>query len=83
VALDTGSFDTWVDPTCSTAGAPSSVTLCEGYPVYSVGLSSSAVNTGIAMSLAYSIGTATGQYYTDNFVLGGKLPASPPPPPLC
>jgi hypothetical protein len=71
VALDTGSSDTWVDPTCSTSGPQSSIDLCNSFPVYNPTDSSTAIDIGLSMSLAYGLGTAEGEYFTDNFLVGG------------
>lgn len=70
LAVDTGSSDIWVDPTCSTGTEPAT---CALYARYNPGSSSSAVNTNVAMNLLYGVGSASGTYYTDNMVLGGEL----------
>ncbi|KAH8747426.1 aspartic peptidase domain-containing protein [Hyaloscypha sp. PMI_1271] len=71
VAIDTGSSDTWVNPTCSTSGTTADTTLCNGLPVFQPGSSSTLQDTGVPMNLAYGRGTAQGKYYKDTVVLGG------------
>lgn len=77
ITLDTGSSDTWVDPTCSKAPTQLSVDLCNSEPRYAPGSSTTAKDTGLSMSLSYGIGNAIGEYWTDDFVIGGR--ASPAP----
>lgn len=68
LAIDTGSSDIWVNPTCSTGTEPAT---CALYARYNPGTSTSAVNTNVGMSIQYGIGSASGSYYTDNMILGG------------
>ncbi|CZR62854.1 uncharacterized protein PAC_12751 [Phialocephala subalpina] len=68
LALDTGSSDTWVNPTCVTGQRTD---LCAGIPQYKPASSSSSKNLGKPMSLAYGIGRAQGIFYTDDVHLGG------------
>lgn len=72
LAIDTGSSDIWVNPTCSTGTEPAT---CALYARYNPGTSTSAVNTNVGMSIQYGIGSASGSYYTDNMILGGELSA--------
>ncbi|KUJ09240.1 acid protease [Mollisia scopiformis] len=68
LALDTGSSDTWVNPTCITGQRSD---LCAGIAQYVPASSSSSKNLGNSMSLAYGIGRAQGTFYTDDVHLGG------------
>jgi len=69
IQIDTGSSDLWVGPTCSTSG---SVTFCQSYPVYDPHASSTALDTGYQMDLAYGEGSCSGEYWLDNVILGGE-----------
>ncbi|OCL07673.1 acid protease, partial [Glonium stellatum] len=71
VALDTGSSDTWVNPTCSAAGIQDSIDLCNSFPLYDPSASTTSDDTGISISLAYGKGAAEVEYFTDDFLLGG------------
>ncbi|KAE8454490.1 hypothetical protein EG329_000113 [Mollisiaceae sp. DMI_Dod_QoI] len=68
LALDTGSSDTWVNPTCITGQRSD---LCAALSQYVPASSSSSKDLGKAMSLAYGIGRAQGVFYTDDVHLGG------------
>lgn len=73
VQLDTGSSDLWVDPQCANAGSSSSVALCNSYPAYDPYSSSTAYDTGSAMSLEYGTGSCAGEYLVDTVSFGGVL----------
>jgi hypothetical protein len=72
VALDTGSSDTWVNPTCSTSGSPSSINLCNALPVYVPANSSTAQYQHYGTTLGYGKGSTDIDYYADNFLIGGR-----------
>jgi Eukaryotic aspartyl protease len=72
VAIDTGSSDTWVNPTCSTSDTPAQIALCNSLPRFVPGSSSTLKDTGLPMNLAYGRGAAQGEYFKDTLVLGGK-----------
>jgi hypothetical protein len=46
--------------------------LCNSIPPFQSGSSTTLKDTGIAMDLSYGIGSAEGEYFKDNFVLGGN-----------
>ena len=65
--LDTGSSDTWVNPTCTSS---TNIALCESYPFYNIGFSRTWADIGNPFSVTYGLGTAAGEYLTDDFTLG-------------
>lgn len=71
VALDTGSSETWVNPECSTSGPANSVNLCNSLPVYDSSKSSTAVDKLASNVLNYGKGSASIEYFSDNFLVGG------------
>ncbi len=72
IALDTGSSETWVNPECSTSGPQSSIDLCNGFPRFNPGASSSAVDLGQENTLNYGKGSADIEYFKDSFVIGSS-----------
>jgi hypothetical protein len=71
VAIDTGSSDTWVNPTCSAADDATDAALCSTLPVFDPKSSSTLVDTGTTFDLDYGSGNAQGEFYKDSWVLGG------------
>jgi hypothetical protein len=71
VAIDTGSSDTWVNPTCSASDDATDAVLCSTLPVFHPLSSSSLVDTGTTFDLDYGSGNAKGEFYKDSWVLGG------------
>lgn len=71
--LDTGSSDTWVNPTCSGAQDP---TLCNSYPAWNVGKSSTWQDTQDPIDSVYGSGSVQGEYLTDDFILGADTTIS-------
>jgi len=72
VQIDTGSSDLWVNPNCIAAGSADQVAFCQYFPVYDPHFSSTAVDTGISMSLSYETGSCSGEYLLDTVAVGGK-----------
>ncbi|KAK4176937.1 putative eukaryotic aspartyl protease [Triangularia setosa] len=66
--LDTGSPDTWVNPTCDTANVPDD---CRTFPVYDWRKSTSLNATRVTDILVYGKGNATIQYVRESVKLGG------------
>jgi hypothetical protein len=71
--LDTGSSDTWVNPTCSGAQDP---TLCNSYPTWNVGKSTTWQDTQDPIDIVYGSGSVQGEYLTDDFILGADTTIS-------
>jgi hypothetical protein len=65
--LDTGSPDTWVNPSCATANVPSD---CRSFPQFNPSKSSSLKSTGVSDVLVYGIGNATVQYVEETVTIG-------------
>jgi len=65
--LDTGSPDTWVNPTCQFANVPSD---CRSFPRYDYTKSSSVNVTRASDILVYGIGNSTVQYVYETVKLG-------------
>lgn len=65
--LDTGSPDTWVNPTCQTANVPSD---CRAFPRYDYTKSSSVNVTRASDVLLYGIGNSTIQYVFETVKIG-------------
>lgn len=70
VQLDTGSFELWVNPTCTGLGL-SDATFCEATGSFNTSQSSTAVNMKTGKTLAYGIGTANITYFKDSIALPG------------
>ena len=70
VQLDTGSFELWVNPTCSSLDAADEK-FCDAVGSYNTSLSSTAVDMDSTKTLSYGIGSADITYFTDNIALPG------------
>lgn len=68
--LDTGSFELWVNPDCTTVEGADAV-FCERVGQYDASKSSTAVSLGTSRTLRYGIGTANITYVTDTITLAG------------
>lgn len=74
VQLDTGSFELWVNPTCSTLAA-SDQEFCNAVGFYDATKSSTAVNLQNTKTLNYGIGSANITYFKDSIALPGAATA--------
>lgn len=74
VQLDTGSFELWVNPTCSTLDA-SDQQFCNAVGFYDATKSSTAVNLQTTKTLNYGIGSANITYFKDSIALPGAQTA--------
>ncbi|KAK7698540.1 hypothetical protein SLS64_012408 [Diaporthe eres] len=74
VQLDTGSFELWVNPTCSTLDA-SDQEFCNAVGFYDATKSSTAVNLQNTKTLNYGIGSANITYFKDSIALPGAATA--------
>lgn len=74
VQLDTGSFELWVNPTCSGLSF-SDATFCEATGSYQVSESSTSVTTNLGKTLTYGIGSANITYVKDSISLPGAATA--------
>ncbi|CAN8096469.1 unnamed protein product [Discula destructiva] len=70
VQLDTGSFELWVNPTCTDLSLSDSV-FCDATGSFETSKSSTAVNTNTAKTLSYGIGSANITYFKDSIALPG------------
>lgn len=70
VQLDTGSFELWVNPTC-TGLSLSDATFCKATGSFVTSESSTAVNMKTTKKLAYGIGSANITYFKDSIALPG------------
>lgn len=71
VQLDTGSFELWVNPDCSTLQGISDVRFCKAVGHYDPSSSSSAIELSLTKTLRYGIGGANIQYVVDTVGLAG------------
>jgi hypothetical protein len=67
--LDTGSPDTWVNPSCATANVPAD---CRALGRFDYTKSTSLNETGVEDILVYGIGNATIQYVYETVTIGCK-----------
>lgn len=74
VQLDTGSFELWVNPTCSTLDT-SDQQFCNAVGFYDTTKSSTAVNMQTTKTLNYGIGSANITYFKDSIALPGAATA--------
>ncbi|KAI1844743.1 hypothetical protein JX266_009199 [Neoarthrinium moseri] len=72
VQLDTGSFELWVNPDCSTLEATSDIRFCQAVGSYNPSSSSSSVVSTSTKTLRYGIGSANIQYVTDDITFAGS-----------
>ncbi|KAH8899082.1 acid protease [Thozetella sp. PMI_491] len=70
VQLDTGSFELWVNPDCTTVSG-SDARFCQGVGQYDPSKSSSAQSLGTGKVLTYGIGSANITYFRDTIALPG------------
>ncbi|KAI3343255.1 aspartic peptidase domain-containing protein [Ustulina deusta] len=71
VQLDTGSFELWVNPNCTSLQGTSDVRFCRAIGHYDPSSSSSAVELSTTKTLRYGIGEANIQYVIDTVGLAG------------
>ncbi|RYP22274.1 hypothetical protein DL765_001788 [Monosporascus sp. GIB2] len=71
VQLDTGSFELWVNPECSSLAGPSDRKFCEAVGHYNPSASSTSVQLAGTKTLVYGIGSARIQYVADDIRLSG------------
>lgn len=64
--IDTGSFELWLNPSCSSLKSESDKTFCQATGQYSPDDSSSSEDTGESANLNYGIGQAKIDYYEDD-----------------
>ncbi|KAK1774781.1 aspartic peptidase domain-containing protein [Copromyces sp. CBS 386.78] len=76
--LDTGSFELWVNPDCTTLSSPSDSLFCQRIGHYNPSSSSTAIPLGgTTKTLHYGIGSATISYVTDVVSLAGATSSLP------
>lgn len=71
VQLDTGSFELWVNPDCTTVSGADAL-FCQRVGQYDSASSSTATSLGTTRTLRYGIGTANISYFTDTITLAGS-----------
>ena len=71
VQLDTGSFELWVNPDCTTVSGADAV-FCQRVGQYDTTRSSTAASLSTTKTLRYGIGTANITYFTDTVTLAGS-----------
>jgi len=71
VQLDTGSFELWVNPDCTTVSGADAL-FCQRAGQYKTASSSTATSLGTTRTLRYGIGTANISYFTDTITLAGS-----------
>lgn len=74
VQLDTGSFELWVNPTCSTLSA-SDKAFCDAAGYYNKTQSSTATSLNSGKKLAYGLGSTNITYVKDSIALPGATEA--------
>ncbi|KAK4456984.1 aspartic peptidase domain-containing protein [Cladorrhinum samala] len=72
VVLDTGSFELWVDPICSTAATEEQAEQCNLAGMYYPGLSSSYIDRNSTSKLAYGKGAVEFSYAADRILIPGS-----------
>ncbi|KAK4650928.1 hypothetical protein QC762_701370 [Podospora pseudocomata] len=74
VQLDTGSFELWVNPDCTTVQGADAA-FCQQVGRYDGNTSSTAKSLGTTKTLKYGIGTANITYFEDTITLAGTATA--------
>jgi hypothetical protein len=82
VVLDTGSFELWVDPTCSAASTSDQAADCKAAGLYDPTSSSTVVDMKASNELPYGKGVVDIAYVADNIQLPGSGSKSHHPPPF-
>ncbi|KAI1423531.1 aspartic peptidase domain-containing protein [Xylaria sp. FL1777] len=72
VQLDTGSFELWVNPNCTTLQGASDIKFCRSIGHYDPSSSSSSIELPATKTLRYGIGSAKIQYVVDTVSLAGS-----------
>lgn len=67
--LDTGSWELWVNPSCSGLSSSADKTFCAAVGQYKPDESSSSDGTGETKTLNYGVGSAEIEYFTDDIAL--------------
>jgi hypothetical protein len=67
--LDTGSWELWVNPSCSGLSSSADKTFCTAVGQYKPDDSSSSDDTGETKTLNYGVGSAEIEYFTDDIAL--------------
>jgi Eukaryotic aspartyl protease len=70
--IDTGSFELWVDPDCSTVETSALAQACKGNGNYDPRKSTSVKNLQQTKTLAYDKGSVNLQYVSDSIALPGS-----------
>ncbi|KAH8653710.1 aspartic peptidase domain-containing protein [Xylariales sp. PMI_506] len=70
VQLDTGSFELWVSPICSSLDTNTDVQICRAVGTYDPSLSNTSTILTTTNTLKYGIGSAAIQYVVDNIAFG-------------
>lgn len=71
--IDTGSFEMWVNPTCSKSNVPE---FCEVFGHYDPALSSTCQKLNGQFTIKYGSGSVAGDYYKDDIYISGELAES-------
>ncbi|KAJ3564483.1 hypothetical protein NPX13_g7825 [Xylaria arbuscula] len=66
--IDTGSFEMWVNPTCSKSNVPE---FCEAFGHYDPKLSSTSQRLNGQFTIKYGSGSVAGDYYKDDIYISG------------
>ncbi|KAK3313697.1 aspartic peptidase domain-containing protein [Apodospora peruviana] len=74
VQLDTGSFELWVNPDCTTVDG-ADADFCDRIGQYDTAKSSTVTSLGTTKTLRYGIGSANITYVTDTITLAGSTTA--------
>ncbi|KAH8890397.1 acid protease [Thozetella sp. PMI_491] len=72
VVLDTGSFELWVDPSCSTASTAQQIQQCEAAGTYDPSTSKTVKDLQVTKKLTYGKGEVDIQYISDNIAITGS-----------
>ena len=80
VQLDTGSFELWVAPDCSSLRSQGDVRFCQAAGTYDSASSSTSELSGETNTLRYGIGSAEIEYVKDDISLTGSSECAPTRP---
>jgi hypothetical protein len=71
--LDTGSWELWVNPSCSSLSSAADKTFCQAVGQYDPDESSSSESTSETKKLNYGIGNAQIEYFVDDIALSDSV----------
>lgn len=71
--IDTGSYELWVNPSCSSSA---DAQLCQSYGMYYPQQSETSTLVGGNFDISYGTGAVRGKYWSDTMGIASKIPST-------